>query len=222
MSVLHLFALLFMTGIGAASANELEKIRLYVQEKANGVGARAEVNVGPVDPRLTLAPCNRIEPYLAPGTRLWGKSWVGVRCMDGANWNITVPIQVRVFGPALVARRSITAGNPVALEDVDFDEIELSRENGPVLTDAQQLEGKLLARSAFAGQPLRIDHFRSAPVITQGDAVKLVAIGPGFSISADGLALAHAGDGQTVRVKTDSGRIINGLARPGRIVEVRY
>jgi len=213
--------MLLTPGTGIAATDDLESVRLYVQEKTAGVSGRVEVSVGPLDPRLALAPCKRIEPYLAPGTRLWGKSWVGVRCIEGTNWNISIPIQVRVFGTALVARKALSPGIAVNVDDVDFNEIELSRENGTILTDPQQLEGKVLGRTAFAGQPLRSDHFRSASVIAQGDAVKLVATGPGFTITAEGLALAHAGDGQIVRVKTDSGRVVSGLARPGRIVEIK-
>src|SRR5947209_20275302 len=34
--------------------------------------ARVDVQVGQLDPRLRLAPCQKVEPYLPAGTRLWG------------------------------------------------------------------------------------------------------------------------------------------------------
>jgi len=42
---------------------------------------RMEVTVGALDSRLKLAPCAKVEPYLPPGTRLWGKTRLGLRCM---------------------------------------------------------------------------------------------------------------------------------------------
>jgi flagella basal body P-ring formation protein FlgA len=90
------------------------------------------------------------------------------------------------------------------------------------VSDLKQVDGRMLARSLFPGQILRLEHFRAAPAISQGDQVKLVAKGPGFTISADGEALAHALDGQSVRVRTETGRIVSGTARPGRVVELRF
>jgi flagella basal body P-ring formation protein FlgA len=143
-----------------------------------------------------------------------------LRCVEGARWSITVPVEVRVYGPALVATRNLPANQPVAATVVQVQEIELSSENAAVYADAASLEGKLLTRPVAAGRPLRTDQFRAAPVVAQGDAVRLVARGPGFTVSTDALALNHAGDGQSVRVRTDAGRVVTGVARPGRVVEV--
>jgi flagella basal body P-ring formation protein FlgA len=45
-------------------------------------------------------------------------------------------------------------------------------------------------------------------------------VAQGFVIQSEGQALAAAGDGQSVRVRTESGRILSGTLR-GRTVEVR-
>src|SRR5450830_1910176 len=44
---------------------------------------RMEVSVGELDRRLRLAPCQDIQPYIPPGTRLWGKTRIGLRCARG-------------------------------------------------------------------------------------------------------------------------------------------
>ena len=53
-----------------------------------------------------------------------------------------------------------------------------------------------------------------------GDPVRLHLAGPGFSITAGGQALGTAGAGQSVRVRTDLGKILTGVAREGRRVDV--
>ena len=199
---------------------DLDKVRLFVESQAGTLSARVEVNVGRPDSRLQLAPCLKAEPFLPAGARLWGRSWVGLRCVDGARWSVTIPVEVKVYGQALVAARALPANQPVTGADVQLQEIELSRESASVYADARSLEGRLLTRPLAAGQALRTDFFRAAPVIAQGDAVRLVARGPGFTVSTDALALQHAGDGQAIRVKTEAGRVVTGVARAGRVVEV--
>ncbi len=197
---------------------ELEMAKSNNQGQA---GYRFEVTVGQIDSRLQLAPCARIEPHLPANARLWGRVNVMLRCVEGANWNVSLPVTVRVFGMALTANRQILANEAVRESDVDSHEVELSRDPGVPVTSFQQLEQKTLARPVAAGTVLRQDWLRALPVIVAGDMVKVIAKGSGFSVTSDGQALNQATDGQTVRIKTESGRVISGTARIGRIAEIR-
>jgi flagellar basal body P-ring formation protein FlgA len=40
---------------------------------------RPEIEVGALDTRLRLAPCQQVEPYLPRGSRLWGRTRIGLR-----------------------------------------------------------------------------------------------------------------------------------------------
>jgi flagella basal body P-ring formation protein FlgA len=73
-----------------------------------------------------------------------------------------------------------------------------------------------------AGAPLRADLLRSKPVVQQGQSVRVVSSGAGFSVSAEGRAIGTAGDGQVVQVRTPGGAILSGVARPGALVEVVF
>jgi len=127
-----------------------------------------------------------------------------------------------VFGRALTPKKTLMYGAVLADNDVvESLETELSKEPGVPVSDLIQIDGLLLTRAMYPGQILRMEYFRAAPAISQGDQVKLVATGTGFTISADGEALAHALNGQSVRVRTETGRIVSGIARPGRVVELR-
>ena len=90
------------------SSNRSARSRSASGDSAPPAGVtRVEVLVGQLDPRLRLAPCERIEPYLPPNTRLWGKSRIGLRCAQGpSHWNVFLPITVKAYGRALVARRA--------------------------------------------------------------------------------------------------------------------
>jgi flagella basal body P-ring formation protein FlgA len=196
-------------------------VELFVAREASAAGNRVEVEVGEFDPRLALAPCARAEPYLLPGTRLWGRTVIGVRCTEGATWRATLPVQVRVFAPALIAARPMPAGTALTADDVRIDEIEISRESGTVLTNPTLLRDQVTVRAIAPGQPIRADMLRARPVVAAGELVRVSYQGDGFLIVADGRALASAAEGQSVRVQIESGRILSGTARSGRLVEIR-
>jgi len=198
-----------------------EGIRLYLERAATGLPGRVEVVVGRLDERLQLAPCARVEPFLPANSRLWGKTQIGLRCAEGASWSVYLPVDIRVFAPALIATRAIGLGSVAGQDDTRLEEVEVSRESGTPLADPASLEGKTAARMIAAGQILRAEHFRTPPAIGAGDTVRLILNGSGFSISASGRALSTAAEGQSVRVQTDSGRVVQGVARSGRLVEMR-
>ena len=68
---------------------------------SNGSGKlplRMEVTVGELDRRLKLAACERVEPYIPPGSQLWGKTRLGLRCVQGVSrWNVFLPITVKAL-----------------------------------------------------------------------------------------------------------------------------
>ena len=183
-------------------------------------GSRIEVSVGSLDPRLQLAPCQRIEPYLLPGTRLWGRTSIGVRCLEGATWTVSLPVTVTIRGLAVVAAEPLAAGSPATTAAIRIEEVELTREPGTPVTDPGQLVGKTLTRSLAAGQVLRLESLRATPTVVAGDPVRIDMVGKGFMIQSEGQALSAGAEGQPMRVRTESGRIVSGTLK-GRAVEIR-
>jgi len=195
-------------------------VRTLLQGAAMPDGTDVEITVGDPDPRLQLAACRTYEPFVPPGARLWGKTSLGVRCTDGANWTIYLPTQVKVFGPALVTARPLVRGQVVSAEDVRVDRVELTAQPAGVLGAADALDGRTTTRALAAGEPLRRDLLRAPNVLQAGDVVRVQAGGNGFSIVTEGKALAAATEGQTTQINV-SGKVLNGVARAGKVVEIR-
>lgn len=186
-----------------------------------GVPMRFDVVVGTLDPRLKLAPCQRIEPYLPPGTRLWGKARIGLRCTQGVRaWNVYLPITVRVYGQALVAAQPLPAGAIVQASDLQFAEIDIAEERGSVVTVAASAVGRVLARPLAAGQGVRQTDLKPRQWFAAGDIVKVRATGNGFSVAGSGQALTPGLEGQTARVRTEGGQIVTGMPIATRQLEV--
>ncbi|TFZ08372.1 flagellar basal body P-ring formation chaperone FlgA [Ramlibacter humi] len=181
---------------------------------------RYEVQVGPFTPRADLPACARTDTFLPTGARPWGRMAVGVRCVEGGTWTVMVPVTVRAWTTALVAAAPLAAGAVPSAQDLQEQEIELTRETALPLRDAQAVQGRALTRPLAAGQLLRADMLRAVQVVNAGDAVRLRIAGAGFNVSAAGQALTAAAEGQPVRVRTELGRVLSGTAREGRIVDV--
>jgi flagellar basal body P-ring formation protein FlgA len=224
-SLLTLFWGLCVTALAPAWAQvPADAVRHFVQSELGHIqgASRIDISVGQADPRLQLAPCERAEPFLRSGARLWGRSFVGLRCAAGAQWTISVPVQVRVYGPGLLAARPLPAGQPISEADVRAEEVEWTREPQGIAHDFSQLQRRVPSRPIEAGQPIGLALLSELPAVAQGDPVRLVGRGQGFSVTTDGVALATATAGQPVRVRVESGRILTGTAREGRIVEVAF
>ncbi len=197
-------------------------LRAFVSQQVAGNGGAAtrfDVKLGTVETG-SLALCRRTEAFAPPNSRFWGRSSVGLRCVDGAGWTVLVPVTVTVWGNALVAANPLSAGSLLAEQDIREQEIELTREPANLPRDAKLLSGQTLTRNVNPGQAIRADMLKTTAVINAGDPVRLRIAGPGFAVQSAGQALGAAGEGQSVRVRTDLGKILLGVARQGRVVDV--
>jgi flagella basal body P-ring formation protein FlgA len=199
------------------------QIRQLATQASAGMpeGTRVEVDVGSLDPRLTLAPCTRITPHLPAGTRLWGRAQVGLRCAEGARWSVFLPVTVKVYAKAWTVNRSLALGTVLASEHLQLDEVDIAAESSPVIHQPQAAIGRPLARALRPGQALREVDLKPRQWFAAGDTVRIVSVGSGFSVSAEGQALGPGIDGQSTKVRIDGGRVVTGRAVSARQVEVR-
>jgi flagella basal body P-ring formation protein FlgA len=190
--------------------------------QAAGAGhLRMDVAVGVLDARLKLAPCGNMEAYLPVGSRLWGKTRVAVRCVDGmSRWNVSLPVTVSAWGKAWVVRAQLSPGTVLALTDVVEAEVNWAEEPSPVVRDPAQWLGYSATRPLTTGQTLRADMVRPAQVFQAGSQVKVVAQGVGFQIASDGQALTVGVIGQTARVRMDNGRVASGIVLDVKTVKI--
>lgn len=200
-------------------------VELFLNAETAGLPGRVEVRIGAADPRLQPPPCAALEPFLPAGTRLWGRTTLGVRCRDAvagnAGWSMLLPVEIKVFGKALVTTRALATGESLGADSYESREVELTREPRGVLTAPAQIGDAVIARPVAAGQVLRSDIIKARQVVSAGDQVKIVAAGRGFRISTQGRALNAAASGQTVRIQSESGRMLSGVAQPDGSVEMR-
>ncbi len=190
---------------------------------ADGAAAplRPEVEIGSLDSRLRLAPCDRVEPYLPPGSRLWGRSRVGLRCVEGPRrWNVYLPVTVKAFGPAWVLKRAVAAGDTLAQEDAELAEVDWAAHRAGILAVPERWVGLETAFPLTPGQALREHMVRPLKAFDAGAQVRVMGGSGGVRVGATGQALTAGLVGQPARVRLPGGKVVTGQVQPDQTVEL--
>ena len=208
--------------VSPESAVLTERVQQLAREalRAEPDDVRVEVEIGALDPRLKLAPCARITPYLPQGTRLWGATRIGVRCDEGARWNVYLPVRVKVFAKALTVVRPLAAGTVLETAHLSVADIDLAAEPGSAVRADAEAIGRALSRPLRAGQALRRGDLRPRQWFAAGDTVRIVLHGTGYSVVSEGRAIGPGLEGQTARIRTEGGRVVSGRVVGTRQVEL--
>lgn len=199
-----------------------QTVEQFLRTQASGLPGDVSISVAAVDSRVNLPACALPEAFLPPGGRMWGKTAVGVRCNAPSAWTIYLTATVRVTGDYITAALPLTNGQEIGPSDLVTMRGDLTSLPRGVITDPAHAIGRTVTMSLQAGMPLRQDLLRSQRTVQQGQIVKLTSNGPGFQVSAEGRALGHGTEGQTVQARTANGQIVSGIAKAGGVVEVNF
>jgi flagella basal body P-ring formation protein FlgA len=205
-----------------ATAPLYRTVEDYLRTQTQGLPGKTSYRITPLDARTQLAPCDAYEPFQPAGAAPWGKTTVGVRCLGPASWTVYLQVQISVQTRYLVAARPLAAGQVIGESDFVARNGDLGTLPATVLMDAEQAVGRTVRIGIAPGQPLRGDQLIIPWAVQQGQTVKTVSRGTGFSVSSEGKALNNAQDGQVVQVRTPSGQTVSGIARSGGVVEIMY
>ncbi|GKS68511.1 flagella basal body P-ring formation protein FlgA [Nitrosomonas sp. PY1] len=194
----------------------------FVYRNTATLAGQVTVNVDKIDKYLTLPKCPELQPFIPPGSRLWGKTSVGVRCNhQDIHWTIYVQTEVNVMSDVLHIARPVSTGHALTYEDITSQAVNLTQMPDGIFTNPAQVIGKIATTNLTVGQPVRQHMLRAPYVIQRGQKVSLIVTGRGFSVSSEGSALNDAAENQVVQVRNKSGRILSGIARLNGIVEIQ-
>lgn len=226
-AVTSLLALSLTLAGGNAGAQQPQQpvrqaVMAFLGQQTSGLPGKVGVTVEGLDPQNQLPPCAELTPFLPPGTRAWGRINVGVRCESPVNWTVYVPAQVSVIGEYLVTARPIRAGQVVSPADLERRTGDLAGEAPNTLTDMTQAVGHNARYTIATGNPLRADMLRLPQTVRQGQNVKVVGTGSGFTVTNEGRALNAASAGEPVRVRLGNGQVVSGKARTDGTVELDF
>jgi len=213
--------ILWFNSLPAWAADPLTTaVEQYLKTQTRGLPGQVSVGVGQLDPRVQLGACAAYDPFLPAGTQLWGRATVGVRCLGPSTWTIYLSVDIKVIANYVVTARALNSGQPLGAGDLALQRGDLTRLPTGILTEREQAIGKMLRSALGGGQPVRSDMLVAPYVVQQGQDVRLVTTGQGFSATNEGKALNNATEGQVARARTANGQTVSGIARPGGVIEV--
>ena len=167
-----------------------------------------------------LSNCTAMEAFTPQGATLVGRSYVGVRCLGPANWHFLVGVEFAIFGPFLVSARPLQKGDVLKVDDLTVQTGDVTKLPVGYLMELTQGLGKTLKLSLAPGLVLRKEMLQNPLVIKQGEVVKVLTMGDGFVVSAEGRALGNAEEDSVVLVRMTNGQVLRGKAKISGIVEI--
>jgi len=199
----------------------LDTAERYVRLQTQGIPGKTTITMGQLDTQR-LPPCTAHEAFSPPGTRLSGRTHVGVRCLGPNVWSVLVPVQIATTGNYVTTVRPLSAGQVIQASDLVSISGDLNSLPTGVITDPANAIGKTLRNSLGAGQALRNNQLLAPMVIRQGQSVRVISKGSGFAVSGEGKALNNASEGQVAQVRMSSGQTVSGVAKADGSIEIAF
>jgi len=183
-------------------------------------GSQVHVSLVKEDKRLGAEACPA--PLLANTTqqKLWGRTFLRVSCVGTDTPGFFVAVDFRVTAPVLVVKKPVSQGQPVTADDVQVQAMDLTTLKGGWVSELAHLNQKTATRSLNPGLVLRPDLLKGQALIRQGDTVKVLIQGSGFSIGGQAVALEEAELGQTLRIRMPQGKVIQAVVKDAMVVEL--
>ncbi|PWC22135.1 flagellar basal body P-ring formation protein FlgA [Brenneria roseae subsp. roseae] len=168
-------------------------------------------------PESSLSDCPAPQFALPSRNKIWGNLSIKVTC--GAD-KYFVQTSVQVTGNYLVTSRPIAPKHKISADDIAWQRGRLDTFTTMPVTSIDQVLGSVSQRMIGAGQPLQARMFRQPWAVKSGQTVQVIASGAGFSISSEGKVMNNAVLNDKVRVRMNSGQIVNGSVDADGTVKV--
>ncbi len=214
------FGLLLAPRIGSAADVDLRTfVEAFLLRETRQLGEKVTVEIRRGSLPTATRDCTAPQAFMPAGRRAWGATVVGVRCME-PRWTLYVPVRVQVEGTYLTTARPLSAGTVMGPADWTAMTGDVAAQPAGVLRTPEQANGATLRIAVAAGAPLRADQLLIAQAVQRGQKVRVVYRAEGFEVANEGVALTAAVEGQNVQVRLAGGKVVQGVARDGGVVEV--
>jgi flagella basal body P-ring formation protein FlgA len=193
--------------------------RAFVLEILGGHSSTT-VEVVAVDERLRLPACSQPLQTTSQGALRNGQGTVAVTCAGSQPWRLFVPVRAATQVEVVTARRTLQAGEVLTAADLDASTRASTSLPYEYLTDPRHAIGLTVRRAVAAGTVLVPAALNRPQLIERGGLVTLITGSGGVVVKTKGVALEGAKLEQRVRVRTASGRVVEGVVESANQVRV--
>ncbi len=194
---------------GAAAAAALRAI---------GSSDPAAIDTVGVDERLRLPACAGPLDTALERPFANGRGTVAVACTGPQPWRLFVPVRAVNTVPVVVLRRGVQRGEVLEAADLAVEPRSSATLPHEYVLRPEDAVGSAVRRTIPAGAVLVPGALERATLVERGALVTLVSAGGAVLVRGQGIALESAGANERVRVRTASGRIVEGtVSRTGEV-----
>jgi flagellar basal body P-ring formation protein FlgA len=203
--------------VQAAGWQTPDSIRAAARAAAIRNGAR-DVEAVAVDERLKLPACADDLKTEMQRVIQRGAGTVAVSCQGPEPWRLFVPVRVTEQLPVVVLRRSVQPGEVLAADDVEVRQQASATLPVDYVSKPEQVIGQTVRRSQPAGAVLLPSAVEQPIGVERGALVTLLAAAASIEVKGEGVALEPGRLKERVRVRSASGRVVEGVVEaPGQV-----
>lgn len=186
-------------------------------------GADIDIQVGRLDPRLRLAPCDQaLTTRDARAGRDSAATSVEVRCEGSQPWSLYVPVTLASFAEVVVAAHPLPRNAVLTAADLSVARRRVNPYNADYFTAIDAVSGQLTARTVATGQVLGGSNLKRPQLVRRGDQVIVTSLAGSIKVSVQGRALENGALGDRIDVQNaNSERVVEGEVSGAGIVVVR-
>src|SRR5271165_4414786 len=184
-----------LVGLVAALLADPRALQAGEMETPDSIRASIE---SAVVPRLRLPSCPALEVTLPP-TNV-AMMTAKVEC-HAPSWTVYVPVRLHAWVDAVVASANLTPNTKLSADHLSRGRVDMFANNGGLLTEATQAEGKILRVGLLAGAPILSPFLELPIVVHRGQKVLLTLTASTMIIKAPALALEDGRVGESIAVE---------------------
>lgn len=200
------------TGVWADEDPLLPILNDYLAQQMTDQGIEGQADISPAT--IIMPACQAPEPFLPPRTALRGNITAGVKCMTDQGREVPryYRVHIAVEGQYVVAMRDIAPGITLSEQDLQLAQGDVTRLPASVATDLSDFIGKRSTRRIAAGTPMQSQMAKPPVLISRNSRVNVTVRNASFTATAKGVAMDEASQDDMLRIRMDSGKIINAAA----------
>lgn len=166
--------------------------------------------------------CQTPQLSLPQGNHWAARMLVAVQCSEGAEgepgWTGLVSVEVTMTMDYYLLRHNLHQEDVVSADDLEVRRGHVTYSD--TITQLSDAVGKALRQPLSAGQVLRSSALHEVYLVHRGQMLEVQVQGTGFHISTEGQALGDGASGQTVRIRTATGKVLTGVVLGNGTVQV--
>lgn len=183
-----------------------------------------EASVTTLKKNITLPACSSdIDISISKQTMGGIPNSVTLSCKEQPQWNVFIPIAVKILTNVIVANRLISSGETITTNDITFEKQDKNLLNNGFFKDEKLVVGQIARYSINAGAALTKNNVKPLPIIKNNQTITLIVRTNGIEIQMLGIAKSDGFLNDRINVLNPSSKkIIDAIVVSSTQAEINY